>query len=308
MIEVTGLTKSFGDIKALVDVSFKVEKGQIVGFLGANGAGKTTTMDIICGCTGADQGTAKIADFDITEQPLEAKRRLGYLPEIPPLHNEMRVCDFIRFAAELHNVPSIEISKRIVTTIEKLSLGDVQKRIIGNLSKGYRQRVGLAQAIVHEPEVLVLDEPTEGLDPNQIAQIRGLIRDLAGDHTIILSSHILSEVQNTCDHVIIIHKGSIVEQGTYDDINKRLQTGHLYRLRVGRDALTLAQKLSSIQELSNIQTTPRQVDLIEFSLKSSADETVLDEVSKMAITGGYGLRELTLKMKSLEEVFFQLTK
>lgn len=308
MIEVNGLTKSFGEIKALIDVSFKVDKGQIVGFLGANGAGKTTTMDIICGCTGADQGTAKIADFDITEQPLEAKKRLGYLPEIPPLHNEMRVCDYIRFAAELHGVPRAGIEKSIAHTIERLSLGDVKRRIIGNLSKGYRQRVGLAQAIVHEPEVLVLDEPTEGLDPNQIAQIRGLIRELAGDHTIILSSHILSEVQNTCDHVIIIHKGRVIEQGTYDDINKRLHTGHLYRLRVGRDALTLARKLSDLQELSNIQTAPDQADLIEFALKSSANETVLDEVSKMAITGGFGLRELTLKMKSLEEVFFQLTK
>ncbi len=308
MIEVSGLTKSYGAIQALTDVSFTVAKGQIVGFLGANGAGKTTTMDIICGCIGADHGIAKIAGFDITEAPIEAKRCLGYLPEVPPIHNEMRVDDYIKFAAELHQVPKSLINNRIDQTIQKLALGEVRHRIIGNLSKGYRQRVGLAQAIVHEPKVLVLDEPTEGLDPNQIAQIRGLIRGLAGEHTIILSSHILSEVQNTCDHVIIIHKGRIIEQGTYDEIAERLQTGHLYRLRVAKDAPTLARSLSELNSLSGIKAQSNGSETIEFSVSSSADESVLDEVAKRTVGGGHGLRELSLKMKSLEEVFFQLTK
>jgi ABC-2 type transport system ATP-binding protein len=194
MIEVNGLSKNYGDLAALSNVSFTVEKGQIVGFLGANGAGKSTTMDILCGCIGADSGFAKVAGFDITERPLEAKRRLGYLPDVAPLHHDMLVSDYIAYAAELHKVERGQIAARVSATIEKLALGDVRNRVIGNLSKGYRQRVGLAQALVHDPEVLVLDEPTEGLDPTQIAEIRKLIKSLAGQHTILLSSHILSEV------------------------------------------------------------------------------------------------------------------
>jgi ABC-2 type transport system ATP-binding protein len=192
MIEVIGLSKRYGAVQALNNVSFSVSKGQIVGFLGANGAGKTTTMDIMCGCIGADAGTATIAGYDVTEHPLEVKRRLGYLPDVAPLHPEMRVEEFVTYAGRLHQIPGTQLRQRVGETLEKLSLGAVRRRLIGNLSKGYRQRVALAQAIVHNPEVLVLDEPTEGLDPNQIVQIRELIRSLAGHHTIILSSHILS--------------------------------------------------------------------------------------------------------------------
>lgn len=307
MIEVSGLTKRYGSVNALSDVSFTVEKGQIVGFLGANGAGKTTTMDIVCGCIGADAGTAKIAGFDITEAPLEAKKRLGYLPDVPPLHPEMRVEEFIEYAARLHKVPRTDVKKRVDGTIERLSLGDVRRRIVGNLSKGYRQRVALAQAIVHEPDVLVLDEPTEGLDPGQIVQIRELIRSLGGAHTIILSSHILSEVQNTCDHIIIIHKGRIVQQGRYEDLVAQIEAGRTYRMRVGQGAARLVTELARQGAVANPRSLGDEDREVEFALARSG-EAALDEVAKLAVSGGFGLRELAPKTKTLEEVFFQITK
>jgi len=306
MIEVNGLTKTWGQIHALNEVSFKVEKGQIVGFLGANGAGKTTTMDILCGCIGADAGSAKVAGYDITEEPLEAKRRLGYLPDVPPLHLDMIVEEYIEYAARLRKVPRTELKKRIDYSLDQLNLGDVRKRLVGNLSKGYRQRVALAQAIVHDPDVLVLDEPTEGLDPNQIVQIRELIRSLAGRHTIILSSHILSEVQNTCDHIIIIHKGRVVSQGTYEQLAASMQGGNVYRLRVARNADKLAGEVRPLNGVQNVVTGSDPTEL-EVTINGEPD-AVLDQLAAKIVSGGFGLRELALKTKSLEEVFFQLTK
>lgn len=308
MIEVSGLSKRFGSVQALKDISFQVGKGQIVGFLGANGAGKTTTMDIMCGCIGADTGSVKIGGFDVTEQPLDAKRRLGYLPDVAPLHTEMRVEDFITYSARLHQVPKTKLRARVAETMDRLDLGDVRGRLVGNLSKGFRQRVALAQAIVHDPDVLVLDEPTEGLDPKQIAQIRDMIRGLAGQHTIILSSHILSEVQNTCDHIIIIHNGAVVQQGSYDQLLQHMQSGRIYRIRVAKDA----QRLASTLVASGGVIAPRAVgegdQEVEFGLAKGAGDGVLDEVARKVIDGGFGLRELALKTKTLEEVFFQLTK
>ena len=306
MIEVNGLSKNYGDLAALSNVSFTVEKGQIVGFLGANGAGKSTTMDILCGCIGADAGFAKVAGFDITEQPLEAKRRLGYLPDVAPLHVDMLVKDYIAYAAELRKVNKTQIQNRVSTTIEKLALGDVSNRVIGNLSKGYRQRVGLAQALVHDPEVLVLDEPTEGLDPTQIAEIRKLIKSLAGQHTILLSSHILSEVQNTCDRIVIINKGKIVTQGTYEELSSSMESGHVYRLKVARDGARAMSTLGNLG-LQNIRST-NTTDDIEFAIPTSGNDQILDQVGKAVIDGGFGLRGLSLKTRSLEDVFLQLTK
>lgn len=308
MIEVTGLSKRYGALQALSDVSFTVPKGQIVGFLGANGAGKTTTMDIMCGCIGADAGSAKIAGFDVTEQPIEAKRRLGYLPDVAPLHTEMRVEDFVTYAAKVHRLPRDKVKPRVAETIERLSLGDVRNRLVGNLSKGFRQRVALAQAIVHDPEVLVLDEPTEGLDPKQISQIRELIRSLAGHHTIILSSHILSEVQNTCDHIIIVHKGRVVQQGSYAELVQQMESGRLYRLRVGQGADRLVQALSSVEGVVAPKVVGQAHEEIEFGLTKASSDHALDLVARRVIDGGFGLRELAIKTKSLEEVFFQLTQ
>lgn len=308
MIEVVGLSKRYGKVQALRDVSFNVQKGQIVGFLGANGAGKTTTMDIMCGCIGADAGSVKIAGFDITEQPIEAKKRLGYLPDVPPLHGEMRVRDFITYTAKLHKLPSHRIKDRVDESLDRLSLTAVRDRIIGNLSKGFRQRVALAQAIVHDPDVLVLDEPTEGLDPNQIAQIRELIRSLAGHHTIILSSHILSEVQNTCDHIIIVHNGTIIQQGTYEELSHAMQKGRVYRMRVAHAAPQLASRLNEINGILSPRLLDENEGSVEFALSTEASDEALDSVVAKVYEGNHGLRELSLKTKSLEEVFLQLTK
>ena len=307
MIEVNGITKTYGSITALDNVTFTVPKGQIVGFLGANGAGKTTTMDILCGCIGPDVGSAKICGYDVTDQPIDAKRKLGYLPDQAPIHLDMRVEDYIAYSAKLHKIAKNAIATRVDETLNQLSLTDVRRRVIGNLSKGYRQRVALAQALVHDPEVLVLDEPTEGLDPTQIAHIRELIRKLGGRHTVILSSHILSEVQNTCDYLIIIHKGKIVQQGTYAQLSSTLEGGRLYRLRVGKNAESAKNLISSIAGLAQVKLTHPDMCELEFVLAKSTDDQALDDVARKIVDAGLGLRELALKTKSLEEVFFQVT-
>lgn len=309
MIEVKGLSKRYGQLQALNDVSFTVEKGQIVGFLGANGAGKTTTMDILCGCSGADSGTAVIAGYDITEQPIEAKKRLGYLPDVPPLHGEMSVEDFVTYAAKLHKVPTNALNTRVNDTLQRLSLFEVRHRLVGNLSKGFRQRVAMAQAIVHDPEVLVLDEPTEGLDPGQIVQIRELIRSLGGKHTILLSSHILSEVQNTCDRIVIINKGRIVTQGTYEELTRDLSQGKVFRLRVARSAKDALSRLKGLPGIVHAKIEDDHgEDTIEFGVEKSASENAPEDVARAVMDGGFGFRELRQKTKSLEEVFFQVTK
>ena len=305
MIEVSGLSKQFGDVNALSDVSFKVEKGQIVGFLGANGAGKTTTMDILCGCIGPDQGSARIAGFDILEEPIEAKKRLGYLPDEPPIYDDMKVKEFISYCAVLNKVEPSQQEARVLSTIAKLSLEDVQHRVIGNLSKGYRQRVALAQALVHEPDVLVLDEPTEGLDPTQIVQIRELIRSLAGQHTIILSSHILSEVQNTCDHIVIIHKGKIVKQGTYDELLSSFSAGGVYEVRVREK---VEQAAEALRTLAGVEQVELSADHQVIQITIGNDESVIDHVVRHLLDQGHGIKEITLQTKSLEDVYFQLTK
>jgi ABC-2 type transport system ATP-binding protein len=307
MIEVSGLTKRYGDINALTNVSFTVDKGKIVGFLGANGAGKSTTMDILCGYIGADQGSAKVAGYDITEQPIDAKRRLGYLPDVPPLHTDMIVEDYVTYAAKLHKVAKDQMKIRVDSTLEKLALGDVRHRVIGNLSKGYRQRVGLAQALVHDPEVLVLDEPTEGLDPTQISEMRKLIRSLAGQHTILLSSHILSEVQSTVDKIVVINRGKVVAQGSYEELSASLEGGSVYRLRVARDSVRALATINTMQGLHTARATGNGEE-IEFAIARTSNDQILDDVARSVIDGGFGLRELALKTRSLEEVFLQLTK
>jgi len=307
MIEVKGLSKRFGEVQALKGVSFTVNKGQVVGFLGANGAGKTTTMDILCGYLGADEGSARICGFDITDEPEEAKRRLGYLPDEPPLYNDMRVADYVRYAAKLRRVPNAQLRDRVTTTIERLSLSDVAHRIVGNLSKGYRQRVALAQAIVHEPEVLVLDEPTEGLDPNQIVQIRELIRGLKADHTIILSSHILSEVQQSCDEIVIINQGRVVEQGTYAQLIGDTQGKRSFRLHLRQGASALVSEVSAISGVLDVAIGENKSDnVLEFALEGS--EEVLDQVLQLALNRNCGIRELVANNKSLEDIFFQMTR
>ena len=223
MIKVEGLTKRYARTVAVDDISFEVAKGQIVGFLGPNGAGKTTTMRVLTCFLPPTAGRASVAGFDVLEQPLEVKKRIGYLPETPPLYPEMEVSEYLAFVGRLKGIPSSDLSRRINDVTERCAVGDVRNKLIGKLSKGYRQRVGLAQAIIHNPPVLVLDEPTSGLDPKQIIETRTLIRNLAGDHTIILSTHILSEVEHSCERVLIISKGKLVATDSVANLTNRLR-------------------------------------------------------------------------------------
>ncbi len=305
MIEVVGLRKSFGDVPALTDITFKVEKGQIVGFLGANGAGKTTTMDILCGCIGADAGTARIAGYEISENPIEVKKRIGYLPDEPPLHKEMKVEEFLLYVGQLHGLSKSQAKQKTSELMDKLEITDMRNRLIGQLSKGYKQRVGLAHALVHDPEVLILDEPTEGLDPNQIVQIRELIKSLKGQHTILFSSHILSEVESVCDQIVIVDRGRVVEQGTHQQLVSRLESGRQYQLRVRQGASALVEKLKSLPSLSALTLEPESAETISF--RTNDQDQVLDRVAQEVLNGGHGLQELAVKSKKLEDVFFQLT-
>lgn len=305
MIEVSGISKRFGDVLALNNISFTVEKGQIIGFLGANGAGKTTTMDILCGCIGPDQGTVKICGFDISEDPIFAKANLGYLPDEPPIHDDMTVLEFVTYVAKLRKVPKEKMAEQVDDTLAKLSLSHMKERLIGNLSKGYRQRVGLAQALVHNPPILILDEPTEGLDPNQIIQIRELILSLKGEHTILFSSHILSEVQSLCDSLIIIDSGKIVEEGTYEEIVSKYEAGSTYELSVRQGASTLLTKLKTIEGLSEPSQSSSDENKLVFSVVRGGNS--VDMVAQAVIEGDHGLIELTQKSASLEDVFHQLT-
>src|SRR5271166_2984955 len=221
MIKVEGLTKRYARTVAVDNISFEVEKGQIVGFLGPNGAGKTTTMRVLTCFLPPTSGTATVAGFDVLENPMEVKKRIGYLPETPPVYPEMEVVEYLKFTGRIKGISSADISKKVDEVIGRCALGDVSKKLIGKLSKGYRQRVGLAQAIIHNPDVLILDEPTAGLDPKQINETRDLIKSLAGDHTIILSTHILPEVEQTCQYVLIINKGKLVAKDSVNNLQNR---------------------------------------------------------------------------------------
>src|SRR5215471_12701424 len=232
MIKVEGLTKRYARTVAVDNISFEVEKGQIVGFLGPNGAGKTTTMRVLTCFLPPTSGTANVAGYDVIEHPMEVKKRIGYLPETPPVYPEMEVSEYLRFTGQLKGISSGDIARRVDEVMGRCAIGDVRDKLIGKLSKGYRQRVGLAQAIIHNPDVLILDEPTSGLDPKQIIEIRGLLKSLAGDHTIILSTHILSEVEHSCERVIIISNGKLVAQDSVANLPNRLRGSEAVALEV----------------------------------------------------------------------------
>src|SRR5215831_3440651 len=254
MIKVEGLTKRYARTVAVDNISFEVEKGQIVGFLGPNGAGKTTTMRVLTCFLPPTEGTANVAGYDVVNQPLEVKRRIGYLPETPPVYPEMEVSEYLTFAGRLKGVSSGDIAKRVDESIERCALGDVRMKLIGKLSKGYRQRVGLAQAIIHNPDVLILDEPTSGLDPKQIIEIRGLLKQLAGEHTIILSTHILSEVENSCERVIIISQGKLVAIDSVSNLTNRLRGSEAVALEVetGPNATEVQSRLEQVAGVSRV--------------------------------------------------------
>lgn len=303
MIQVSHLTKLYGVRTAIDDLNFEVQKGEIVGFLGPNGAGKSTTMKILTGFMPASSGQAKVAGYDVFEDPLEVKRNVGYLPETPPVYLEMQVRSYLDFAARLHRVPKNSISSSVQTVIEKTGLGEVQKRLIGNLSKGYRQRVGLAQALIHNPRVLILDEPTVGLDPKQIIEIRELIKGLAGNHTVILSSHILPEVTATCQRIIVINKGKIVAEDTLDQLTTRLKKGLIYSMMVKNPSPSGVDALRGISGVEGVTAAGSKL-VIELS---PGREEIRDQVVETAVREKLGVLEFSSEKVSLEEIFLQLT-
>ncbi|HWB84719.1 MAG TPA: ATP-binding cassette domain-containing protein [Bryobacteraceae bacterium] len=312
MIKVEGLTKRYARTVAVDNISFEVEKGQIVGFLGPNGAGKTTTMRVLTCFLPPTSGSASVAGFDVMEHPLEVKKRIGYLPETPPLYPEMEVSEYLHFAGKLKGIPGSEISRRVSDVTERCAIGDVRNRLIGKLSKGYRQRVGLAQAIIHNPDVLILDEPTSGLDPKQIIETRELIRSLSGEHTIILSTHILSEVEHSCGRVIIISRGKLVAIDSVDNLTNRLRGSEAIAVEVeaadGRpDPSQVQQRLEQVPGVSRVVMKDSKNGRLSFEVESLQGRQVRADVARGVVNAGWGLSELRSVGLSLEDIFLQLT-
>ncbi len=312
MITVEGLTKRYARNVAVDDISFSVEKGQIVGFLGPNGAGKTTTMRILTCFLPPTSGKASVAGYDVIEQPMEVKRRIGYLPETPPLYPEMEVCEYLSFVGKLKGLRGATLAKRADEVADRCAIADVKRKLIGKLSKGYRQRVGLAQAIIHNPAVLILDEPTAGLDPKQINETRDLIKGLAGDHTIILSTHILPEVEQTCEQVIIINKGRLVATDSVHNLQSRARGAESVLVEVaGRegsiDAAAVRRKLEQVAGVSRVllrESSPVHA-LVE--VESLKDKFIRGDIARAVVEAGWNLNELHTAAMSLEEIFLQLT-
>ncbi|OFW00818.1 MAG: MFS transporter [Acidobacteria bacterium RIFCSPLOWO2_12_FULL_59_11] len=307
MIEVQGLTKRFGRTVAVEDLNFSVHQGEILGFLGPNGAGKTTTMRVITGFLPPTLGKVMVAGYDVMQEPLEAKRRVGYLPETPPLYTDMRVDEMLAFAARLKGVPKGELRQHIEETAEKTAITDVRKKIVGHLSKGYRQRVGLAVALIHNPEVIVLDEPTAGLDPKQIIETRKLIQSLAGEHTIILSTHILPEAANTCSRVMIINGGRLVAEDTPENLTARLRGFETMKLLVEGPQNEVRERLSQVVGVKEVVPGPVSNGSFEFSVQMVAGQDVRTELSRAVVESGWGLLELRPVGMSLEDIFLRLT-
>jgi ABC-2 type transport system ATP-binding protein len=303
MIQVNHLTKMYGPRTAVNNLSFEIKKGEVVGFLGPNGAGKSTTMKILTGFMPATSGKAIVAGYDVFDKPTEVKRNVGYLPETPPVYLEMQVEDYLDFAGRVHQIPSAQVKTAVNNVLEKTGLGSVRKRLIGNLSKGYRQRVGLAQALIHNPQVLILDEPTVGLDPKQIIEIRELIKGLAGDHTVILSSHILPEVTATCQRIIVISQGQIVAEDTLDRLTTRLKKGLIYSLLVKSPAEAGISAIRRISGVTNV--TAAGPKLVVEVAPGSAE--LRDQIVETAVREHMGVLEFSAERVSLEEIFLQLT-
>ncbi len=301
MIEVQGLTKIYGVLTAIHDLSFTVAEGEVLGFLGPNGAGKTTTMRILAGSLGATQGSATVAGFEVHKHPKEVKRRLGYMPEFPPLYQSMDVLGYLNFAAKIKAVPRAKRASAVDRAVGLSGLGNVRKRVIGQLSKGYRQRVGLAQALVHEPKVLVLDEPTSGLDPAQITEVREVIRGLGGDHTVILSTHILPEVTMTCDRIVIIDRGRIVAADTEESLAQRLAGQRRVALQVARSGDDCERTLTGLEGVLGV------VRLADHSFAIDVGTTDLREtIATAVVDAGYGLLDLREDVASLEDIYLNL--
>ncbi len=307
MIEVQHLTKRYGPFTAVDDVSFRVERGEILGFLGPNGAGKTTTMRVLTGAMPPTEGRAIVAGFDVIDQPLEAKRRTGYLPETPPLYPDMSVRDYLDFVAKIKGVPRTDRRARVTAVMERTRVSDMANRLCGKLSKGYRQRVGLAQALLHNPDVLILDEPTAGLDPKQIIETRQLIKELAGDHTVVLSTHILPEVSQTCQRVVIINKGRVVAVDTPENLTSRLRGSEAMYVQVEANASDVKAALERVPGVMRVSLTDTRGSITGFEVAGEAGRDVRRELAQAIVASGWGLLELRPMRMSLEEIFLSLT-
>ena len=307
MIEVQHLTKRYGRVTAVDDVSFRVERGEILGFLGPNGAGKTTTMRILTGYMPATEGRAMIAGFDLFDKPIDAKRRTGYLPETPPLYPDMTVREYVDFVARIKGIPSKERRDRVDAVLKRTHVADMADRHCAKLSKGYKQRVGLAQAIIHNPEVLILDEPTAGLDPKQIMETRDLIRSLAGDHTIILSTHILPEVSQTCQRVVIINKGRVVAVDTPENLTGRLRGAETMYVQVDAGGADAESALTTLPGVTRVVPADHRGTIAAFEVESERGTDVRRDIARTVVNRGWGLLELRPMRMSLEEVFLQVT-
>ena len=312
MITVKGLTKRYAHNTAVNDISFEVQKGQIVGFLGPNGAGKTTTMRMLTCFLTPSAGTATVAGFDILEQPFEVKKRIGYLPETPPVYPEMRIAEYLTFVGRLKGLTGSDLRSRVDYSCERCAIADVKDKIIGKLSKGYRQRVGLAQAIIHNPDVLILDEPTAGLDPKQINETRDLIKSLAGDHTVILSTHILPEVSQTCEQVIIINKGKVVATDSVSNLQGRARSGESVLLEIGArngsvDPVAVQHTLEQVSGVTRVVFKEDGQRRAVFEVEGQKGRSLRGDLARAVVESGWDLNELRAASMSLEEIFLQLT-
>jgi len=305
MIKVENLTKRYAGVTAIKDLNFEVEKGEIVGFLGPNGAGKSTTMRILTGYLPATSGRASIAGYDIFEKSIEARRHIGYLPEHTPLYTDLRVGEYLRYRANLKGVPGSKVRERVGDVLELCSLRDRERSLIGSLSKGYRQRVGLADALVHDPDLLILDEPTIGLDPNQIRQVRELIKKLGGKRTVLISTHILPEVEIMCSRVVVIHKGQIRASDTAENLLKNHRAAGSMRLeaKVGAEGATALAAVAGVKDVS--VEAEGEWSIFQMRLEANADPS--EEVLQLAISKGWAVREVTRRRPTLEDVFVELT-
>ena len=307
MIEVTNLTKYYGQRAAIHDLSFSVKQGEILGLLGPNGAGKTTTMRILTGYMPPSSGTAVVAGYDAFKDSLRLREHIGYLPERVPLYEDMTVSAYLRYAGRIHGMARGSIAGRLDELLPLCHVYAFRDRLIGKLSRGQRQRVGIAQAIIHDPEVVVLDEPTVGLDPRQIIETRALIKSLAGRHTVVLSTHILPEVSVVASEVVIIHEGHVIAQDTPQNLMARLQAGQSYRMVVRGAVEAVREALASQRGISSLDAQEREDGTAEWLIQSDIDEDIREELAALVVGQGFGLRELSTLGMSLEEVYLKLT-
>ena len=314
MIEAMSLSKSFGRARALADLTFQVRRGEILGFLGPNGAGKTTTMRILTGFLRPNAGTVRVAGVDVADSPLAARRRIGYLPENAPLYGDMMVCDFLRYVAKLREVPAARRKERLERVASRCGLADVLGKDIRQLSKGFRQRVGLAQAMLHDPDLLILDEPTSGLDPNQIVEIRALIKDLGKDKTVILSTHILPEVQATCNRILIIHEGRLVADDTPEGLSAAREAGALIHLLVkgadgtSPDSSAIREVFAALPGVLSVQVlSVAEAGCLGLSIRAAGPDDPRERLFRQVVKSDLVLLELRRERVSLEDTFRKLT-